>query len=135
MATFDDWKLVQQVQQGLLSADVENHLFRIRDDPNEYNNLAQDHPDVVARMAAAIHRWRTLYPIAGTRNELVPPPGWRAPRDWADYPIPLERLQDAPAPGMPPAHALRPLDWMHGEVGRLIYDCEPWWFVRGGLCR
>ena len=76
-----------------------------------------------------------LYPVSGTRSELVPPPGWRAPKDWATYPIPIEALQDEPAPGMPPADALRPLDWMHGEAGRLIYDCEPWFFVQGGLCQ
>ncbi len=135
LTAFDDeWKLVQEVRQGLLSADVSNYLFRITEDPNEYNNLAADHPDVVARMASAIHQWRSLYPVAGTRSELVPPPGWRAPKDWADYPIPLEELQDGPAPGMPPPSALRPLDWMHGEVGRLIYDCEPW-ILQGGLCR
>jgi len=130
----DEWKLVQEVRQGLLSADVSNFLFRIADDPNEHNNLAAEHPDVVAKMASAIHRWRSLYPVAGTRAELVPPPGWRAPKDWADYPIPLDALQDGPAPGMPPPHALRVLDWMHGEAGRLIYDCEPW-IVQGGLCK
>jgi hypothetical protein len=130
----DEWKLVQQVEQGLLAADVTNYLFRIADDPNEYNNLAEEHPDVVADMAAAIHRWRTLYPVSGTRSELMPPPGWRAPKDWASYPKSFDELQDEPAPGMPPPDTLRPLDWLHGENGRLIYDCEPW-LVRGGLCK
>jgi hypothetical protein len=130
----DEWKLVQDIRQKLLSADVTNFLFRIAEDPNERNNLAAQHPDVVVRMADAIHRWRSLYPVAGTRSELVPPPGWRAPKDWVGYPIPLEDLQDAPAPGMPPANGLRGLDWMHGEAGRLIYDCEPW-ILQGGLCK
>ncbi len=130
----EEWKLVQQVEQGLLAADVTNYLFRIAEDPNEYNNLADEHPDVVADMAAAIHRWRTLYPVAGTRSELVPPPGWRAPKDWADYPQPLEKLQPEASAGLPPPDTIRPLDWLHGENGRLIYDCEPW-LVRGGLCR
>jgi arylsulfatase A-like enzyme len=136
LTAFDDeWKLVQEIEQGLLSAEVTSWLFRIGDDPFEYNNLATEHPDVVARMAAAIHQWRTLYPVAGTRSELMPPPGWRAPRDWASYPVPLDELQDEPAPGMPPPNAVRPLDWMHGEVGRLIYDCEPHPWLGGGLCR
>jgi hypothetical protein len=39
---------------------------------------------VVVETAQAIHRWRQISPAAGTRCELVPPPGWRAPRDWAD---------------------------------------------------
>ena len=135
LTAFDEkWKLVQEVRQGLLSAEVTNYLFRIANDPYEHNNLAAEHPDVVARMGDAIHRWRTLYPVAGTRSELMPPPGWSAPKDWAGYPIPLDELQEQPAPGMPPANALRPLDWMHGEAGRLIYDCEPW-LLRGGLCR
>jgi len=131
----DDWKLVQEIRQGLLSAEVTNYLFRIGEDPNEYNNLAQAHPEVVAKMAEAIHYRRTLYPVTGTRAELVPPPGWRAPKDWASYPVPLAELQDQPAPGMPPPQALRPLDWQHGEAGRLIYDCEPYALIGGGLCR
>jgi arylsulfatase A-like enzyme len=136
LTAFDDeWKLVQDVTQGLLSADVTNYLFRISEDPHEQNNVATLHPGVVARMADAIHIWRQRYPVAGTRNELVPPPGWRAPKDWAGYPIPLEALQDTPAPGMPPAFAIRPLDWQHGEAGRLIYDCEPVEMLGGGLCR
>jgi hypothetical protein len=114
---------------------VTSYLFRIRDDPNEYHNLASQHPDVVADMSAAIHRWRTLHPVAGARAELVPPPGWRAPLDWASYPIPLAELQTVPAPGMPPPDALRALDWLHGETGRLIYDCEPYPMLGGGLCR
>jgi arylsulfatase A-like enzyme len=131
----DHWKLVQEVQQGLLSATVTNHLFRISEDPNEYNNLAQEHPEVVAELAGAIHYWRTLYPVAGTRSELVPPPGWRAPRDWATYPRPVEETQGQSAPGMPPEFALKSLDWQHGEAGRLIYNCEPYAFAGGGLCK
>lgn len=131
----DEWKLVQEMVHGLSSVDVTNYLFRIKSDPYESNNLAQDYPQVVAQLADEIHYWRSLYPVAGTRAELVPPPGWRAPKDWADYPIPLDQLQDAPAPGMPPAHALTPLDWQHGESGRLIYNCTPYRMLGGGLCK
>ena len=97
--------------------------------------MVRQHPDVVARLSAAIHEWRSLYPVSGTRSELVPPPGWRAPKDWASYPQPIDELQAEPAPGMPPPDTLRALDWMHGEVGRLIYDCEPYSWAGGGLCR
>jgi arylsulfatase A-like enzyme len=132
----DEWKLVQAIRQGLLSAEVTNHLFRIDDDPYEYNDLASQHPDVVARMAQSIHHWRTLYPIGGTRSELVPPPGWRAPKDWAGYPVPIEDLQEEPAMGMPPDHRTKQiLDWQHGETGRLLYDCDPYPWLGGGLCR
>ena len=131
----DEWKLVQTIKQGLLSADVENWLFKIRDDPYEQNNLASEHPERVADMAKQINVWRTMYPVSGTRNGLVPPPGWRAPKDWTSYPIPVEALQSTSAPGMPPPEALRVLDLMHGEAGRLIYNCEPVGFLGGGLCR
>ncbi|MDJ0847756.1 MAG: arylsulfatase [Myxococcota bacterium] len=136
LTAFDDeWKLVQEVRQGLLSAEVKNHLFRIDEDPYEHNNLAEAHPEVVASLAEEIRDWRLLYPVSGTRMELVPPPGWRAPRDWAGYPAPLAELQDEPAPGMAPVEVLPVLDWQHGEAGRLIYDCEPYAFVDGGLCK
>lgn len=131
----DHWKLVQEVEQGLLSVTVTNYLFRIADDPYEYNNLATEYPEVVAELAQEIHHWRTLHPVAGMRSELVPPPGWRAPLDWATYPRGHDETQAEAAPGMPPAHALRPLDWQHGEAGRLIYNCEPYRLLGGGLCQ
>jgi len=136
LTAFDDhWKLVQDVRQGLLSATVTNWLFKTREDPNERNNLAQLHPEVVQRLAGAIHTWRTMHPVAGTRMELVPPPGWRAPRDWAGYPIPIEDLLPEEAPGMAPPDVRALLDWLHGESGRLLYDCEPWPLLGGGLCK
>lgn len=130
----DDWKLVQEVDQDQLTTTVTNHLFNISEDPYEYNNLAAQHPDVVSKLAEKIHDWRALYPISGTRSQLVPPPGWRAPLDWADYPQPLSALQDSPAPGMPPPGVEKILDLQHGERGRLVYDCETKWYL-GGLCR
>ncbi len=131
----DSWKLVQEVEQTLLSATVTNYLFDINADPNETNNLAQEHPQVVRSLADEILYWRTLYPVAGTRHELVPPPGWRAPLDWAGYPRPAAETQSTPAPGMPPAFALPSLDWQHGDAGRLIYNCEPYRALGGGLCK
>ncbi|CAH0993056.1 Arylsulfatase [Sinobacterium norvegicum] len=130
----EKWKLVQQIEQGLLSADVTNYLFHIEDDPYEHNNLAEANPDVVQELAADIHEWRMLYPVNGTRSNLVPPPGWRAPKDWVSYPNATADLQADTARGMPPKHALRSLDMMHGENGRLIYDCVPKrWLL--GICR
>ncbi|MEM8498615.1 MAG: arylsulfatase [Pseudomonadota bacterium] len=130
----DDWKLVQEVQQDQLTTNVTNHLFQISVDPNEYNNLAERYPDRVHELSALIRDWRALYPISGTRSQLIPPPGWRAPRDWATYPVPIEHLQDAPAPGMAPNEMTnRLLDMQHGERGRLMYDCESRWYL-GGLC-
>ena len=136
LTAFDEeWKLVQEVKQGQTTAEVTNYLFRVAEDPYEYENLAEKNPRVVARLAKAIHQWRSIHPMSGTRHQLVPPPGWRAPKNWASYPIPLDDLQDEPAPGMPPKFALPILDWQHGEAGRLIYDCEPYPILGGGLCR
>lgn len=131
----DEWKLIQEINQGLLSADVTTHLFKVNEDPNERNNLASAHPDIVADMSDAIHDWRTLHPVSGIRHELVPPPGWRAPHDWSTFPVPLAQLQDHSAPGMAPSFALPILDYQHGEAGRLIYDCEPYSILGGGLCK
>lgn len=130
----DHWKLVQEVDQDQLSTTVSNYLFNIADDPYEYNNLAAEHPNIVAKLAAEIRRWRAVYPISGTRSQLMPPPGWRAPHDWASYPIPLMELQDEAATGMAPSKVIeRILDMQHGERGRLTYDCETQWYL-GGLC-
>ena len=118
-----------------MSIDVTNYLFRIDEDPFEYNNLAEKHPNIVADMSSKIHYWRTLHPASGLRAELMPPPGWRAPKNWATYMQSLAELQETAAPGMPPAHAIRPLDWQHGDAGRLIYNCEPVKVLGGGLCR
>ena len=121
----EEWKLVQQIKQGFLSADVQNYLFNIKQDPNEHNNLASKHPKLVARLSKEIRDWRMLYPVNGTRSNLVPPPGWRAPLDWAVSMRKLDELNTVPARGMPPEYAKKPLDMMHGEAGRLIYDCVP----------
>jgi len=130
----EDWKLVQEVEQEQLSITVTNYLFDIANDPNEYNNLASAYPDIVEQLSQAIHDWRAQYPINGTRSELVPPPGWRAPRDWASYPIPLEELQEQSNTGMAPSPSiLRVLDWQHGSRGRLEYNCTARWWS-GDFC-
>ena len=131
----DEWKLIQRIETGLSTVDVTNFLFNISDDPNEYTNLAQSHPKVVSELAEEIHHWRNLYPVSGTRSQLMPPPGWRAPLDWAYYPKTNEDLQAEPSGGMPPENVLRTLDWQYGENGRLIYNCEPYRWAGGGLCK
>lgn len=130
----DEWKLVQEVDQDQLSTTVTNYLFSIEDDPNEYNNLASRYPDVVHKLSALMQQRRALYPVNGTRSQLAPPPGWRAPLDWASYPIPLDRLQSKTAksaPGQVSDAVERALDWSHGERGRLVYDCSPTWWLDG----
>jgi len=124
IAAFNDqWKLVQRIEQNQLQTEVTNYLFDIKKDPYEYHNLAEQYPQVVAEIAAAVVDWRAQYPINGTRSKLAPPPGWRAPLDWASYPRPMEQLQENYAPSYVPNPAIeRALDKQHGDRGRLIYD-------------
>jgi arylsulfatase A-like enzyme len=132
IAAFNEhWKLVQEIQQDNEGSTITNHLFRISADPYEYNNLAEQYPAVVQQLSQEIRDWRSLYPIAGVRSQLTPPPGWRAPKDWASWPRPSDSLRDEYARGMPPSYARRILDRQHDSRGRLIYDCEPNWLAAG----
>jgi hypothetical protein len=87
------WKLVQIVHEGQTETRVRNFLFRILDDPNEKNDLAAEHPQIVEKLAAEIRAWRSQHPMAGTRGTLVPHPGWVAPFDWAEAVVPDALLQ------------------------------------------
>ncbi len=128
----EKWKLVQEIQQDQVTISVTSHLFNLQDDPNEYVNLAAQYPDIVADMSRRVIEWRALHPISGTRSQLVAPPGWRAPLDWASYPVPLSDLQDQPARGMAPTKVIeRVLDAQHGERGRLVYGCDRPWYAAG----
>ena len=118
------WKLVQSISSSLLEIKVENKLFDIANDPYEYKNLASQEPNLVQEMAEKIRNWRALHPIAGTRTLLVPPPGWRAPKDWSTYTIPKDKLQNDASLGFG-AHAHQILDSYLKDNGRIIYDCKP----------
>ena len=117
---------MQEVDQDQLVTTVTNSLFRIDQDPYEHENLADRYPDKVAELSGRIQQWRALHPINGVRSTIAPPPGWRPPRDWADYPRPLVDLQPHGTAGVAPTESsLRTLDYMHGLRGRLLYDCPP----------
>ena len=126
----EQWKLVQVISSSLMEVNVNNQLFNIDDDPNEYNNLAADYPKLVELMAGKIRKWRALHPISGIRAQLVPPPGWRAPKDWTSYTIPINELQDDASLGFG-AHAHQILDYLIKDHGRIIYDCKPTDWERG----
>jgi arylsulfatase A-like enzyme len=131
----EEWKLVQWVEQDPLSTSVKHELFHIADDPGEYNNLAQAYPDRVQEMAKAILHWRALYPLNGTRARISSPPGWHPPLNWATYPRPADELQQESVESMAPTSgSLHVLDYLSGDRGRLIYDCEPLFGI-GGVCK
>jgi arylsulfatase A-like enzyme len=118
----EQWKLIQLVEQDLEKTTVRNLLFDIGRDPYEFNDVAAANPEIVQRMAAEIRHWRSQYMVSGTRANLVPPPGWRAPLDWVNYPVPVAELQDRPAPGMVSGSSLRLMQRSLGDRGRLGYD-------------
>ncbi|MDO7676685.1 MAG: sulfatase-like hydrolase/transferase [Gammaproteobacteria bacterium] len=126
----EKWKLVQVISSSLMEINVKNQLFDISNDPNEYNDLASEYPKLVRLMAEKIRKWRALHPISGTRVQLVPPPGWRAPKDWTRYTIPHEELQNDASLGFG-VHAHQILDYLIKDHGRIIYDCKPGDWERG----
>lgn len=130
------WKLVQWVDVQPLQIEVKHELFNLEHDPGEYNNLAQQYPGKVEKMANAILKRRALYPINGTRARLSAPPGWRPPLDWAGYPRRDDALQAEAARSMAPTETQEQvLDYVHGDRGRLIYGCDPLRIpVVGGVC-
>ena len=117
-----DWKLVELIEQDLEQTSIRRMLFNLADDPYEYKDLAAEHPERVAQMAKVIRAWRGRYPVGGTRANLVPPPGWRAPIDWATYPAALDILQPNPAPGMGDPRARRMMDKALRGRATLIYE-------------
>lgn len=121
-----DWKLVQWVTMEPMATTVIHELYNLGKDPGEYNNLASKHPDRVGKMSQAILDRRALYPINGTRARISSPPGWHPPKDWASYPRPISELQEQPATSMAPSkRSEHLLDYLHGDRGRLIYNCDP----------
>ncbi|MEH6571211.1 MAG: arylsulfatase [Halioglobus sp.] len=118
----DEWKLIQLVDQDLEQTTVKNMLFNIKQDPNEFKDVAAEHPERVAQMALAVRSWRSQYHVSGTRANLVPPPGWRAPLDWVNYPIPVEQLQSEAAPGMVKGATRQLMQRSLGDRASLLYE-------------
>ena len=65
-----EWKLVRAVARG--QSGPTTYLFRIREDPDEKNNLAAENPDLVKQLEAEIDAFPKGKPLGG------PPPGARA---------------------------------------------------------
>ncbi len=118
----EKWKLVQVIDHLSTSTTVENMLFDIEADPGEQNNLADSHPEEVARMADKIRLWRAEHPINGVRVALAPHPGWRAPLDYADAVMPADQLQEDGFDSYVRGMRARILQDRHGDKGKLKYD-------------
>jgi arylsulfatase A-like enzyme len=93
-AIFDGpWKLVQVLREKQTETQLRTFLFKVADDPNEENDLADANPEVVERMSKLMFDWRRQHPMAGTRGTLVAHPGWVAPKSWAEAVTPAALLQ------------------------------------------
>jgi arylsulfatase A-like enzyme len=74
----DGWKIVTRHVPGTPFRDEEWELYHIETDPTETRNVAAEHPDVLARLAAEWERtaWRnTVFPL----NDGSPAAGLRRP--------------------------------------------------------
>ena len=63
----DEWKLVQAENEA---GEVQNYLFEILEDPYERNDLATEHPDVLARLVARLEAIPQVEPL--TRGQTAP---------------------------------------------------------------
>lgn len=80
-AHHQEWKLVREVTRS--DGKAQNRLFRIEEDPEERNNLAEKEPRLVAELTRRIEQWRQLHPPDGQRESKMPA-GWKAPKLWAE---------------------------------------------------
>lgn len=76
-----EWKLVREEPRN---DSPTNFLFRIDEDPNEKNDRSAQEPKLTAELVRRIAEWRKLEPPGGERDTPHPPPGWRAPKLWAE---------------------------------------------------
>ena len=84
--------------------------------------MASQEPNLVKKWLKKLN-WRARIQLQELEL-LVPPPGWRAPKDWSTYTIPKDKLQNDASLGFG-AHAHQILDSYLKDHGRIIYDCKP----------
>ena len=116
------WKLVQIIDHQSQSTNVENFLFDLPNDEGETQNLAEQHPEQVARMAEKIRKWRSQHPINGLRVALAPHPGWRAPLDYAENITPTQAIQNQGYNTYVSGLRAKILQKRHGDKGVITYD-------------
>jgi hypothetical protein len=77
-----EWKLVREVPTK--GGDPKNYLFRIEEDPNEKNDIADKNPKLVADLVESLERWRKLHPANGVRESDPQPQGYQVPKQWVE---------------------------------------------------
>jgi len=81
-----EWKLIYMgpriLETGKPLEEGELYLFRIHEDPNEQNNLAGEHPDVVKRLLARLKKYRSWHGDYCIVKDPATREGFEAPKDW-----------------------------------------------------
>ena len=57
------------------------------------------HPDQVQKLTELLDARLAEHPVRGVFVQLMPHPGWRAPKDFADAIIPAEKINAEPHEG------------------------------------
>ena len=85
------WKLVV-IGPAVTDPDADDskrqkYLYLIRDDPNERDNVAAEHPDVVEELYKKVKAFRALQPADAVQPFSQGTEGFKAPKDWrmGDY--------------------------------------------------
>lgn len=115
------WKLVQTIDHQRRSTRSETFLFNVDIDPNEQNDLAQKYPDRVAQLTRLLDARLAQHPIGGVYVQVMPHPGWRAPKDYADAVIASDKVNAEPYTGYG-ERSSKALQQRYGDRGKVIYD-------------
>jgi arylsulfatase A-like enzyme len=75
------WKLVREIPR---EGEMRTYLFDLEEDPNEKKDLSTKNKKITAELAALAAEWQALAPDNTEPLSEQPPPGWRAPSQWAE---------------------------------------------------
>ena len=117
----DRWKLVQTIDHQRRDTSVETMLFDVKVDPSETTNIADKHPGQVKRLTKLLDARLAQHPVGGVVVQLMPHPGWRAPKDYADAVIPADKIQDEAYVGFG-ERSSQVLQERYGGKGKILYD-------------
>jgi len=115
------WKLVQTIDHQRRSTTVESMLFDIYADPGEKTDLADKYPNQVERLTELLDARLDKHPVGGVYVQVMPHPGWRAPKDYAEAVIPADKVNYEPHQGFG-AVASKILQSLYDGRGKITYD-------------
>ena len=116
----DRWKLVQILDHARRSTTTQTMLFDVKADPSETKDLSGEYPQEVKRLTKLLDARLAQHPIGGVYVQLMPHPGWRAPKDYAEAIIPADKINGEVYQGYGERSA-KALQKRYGERGRVTY--------------